>query len=115
MVTDMQSRDEVKTAHTFTHVMELKPYIEEPLSSDAASLNFMSHDLRPRIRHDFILSNRDAVDEYWQTLEYCYAAADPKAASYAFPGSVVHEVICKCLQQTTSKLLHFDALYQIPG
>ncbi|MED6195389.1 hypothetical protein PIB30_037403, partial [Stylosanthes scabra] len=92
MVTDMQSRGEVNTAHTFSHMLELKPYIEEPLSSGATSLNFMSHDLRPRIRHDFILSNRAAVDEYWQTLEYCYAAADPKAATYAFPGSVVHEV-----------------------
>ncbi|XP_061338236.1 uncharacterized protein LOC133285090 isoform X2 [Gastrolobium bilobum] len=92
MVTDSQSRDGVKTPHTLTHMMELRPYIEEPLSKDAASLNFISLDLRPRIRHDFILSNRDAVDEYWQTLEYCYAAADKKAASYAFPGSVVHEV-----------------------
>lgn len=95
MVTDMQSRDGVKTTHTFTHMMELKPYIEEPLSNNAASLHFLSLDLRPRIRHDFILSNRDAVDEYWQTLEYCYAAADQKVASYAFPGSVVHEVISK--------------------
>ncbi|KAJ1411476.1 hypothetical protein SESBI_21175 [Sesbania bispinosa] len=92
MVADLQSRDGVKTPHTFTHMMELRPYIEEPLSNDAASLNFLSLDLRPRIRHDFILSNRDAVDEYWQTLEFCYAAADKKAASYAFPGSVVHEV-----------------------
>jgi general transcription factor 3C polypeptide 1 len=73
--------------------MELRPYIEEPLSNDAASLNFMSLDLRPRIRHDFVLSNRCAVDEYWRTLEYCYAASNRKAALYAFPGSVVHEVI----------------------
>ncbi|KAK7386106.1 hypothetical protein VNO78_26063 [Psophocarpus tetragonolobus] len=92
MVTNLQSRDGVKTPHTFTHTMELRPYIEEPLSHDAASLNFISLDLRPRIRHDFILSNRDAVDEYWLTLEYCYATADRKAASYAFPGNVVHEL-----------------------
>ncbi|RDX90912.1 hypothetical protein CR513_27175, partial [Mucuna pruriens] len=92
MVTDLQSRDGVKTPHTFTHTMELRPYIEEPISNDAASLSFISLDLRPRVRHDFILSNRDAVDEYWQTLEYCYATADRKAASYAFPGSVVHEL-----------------------
>ncbi|TKY51464.1 B-block binding subunit of TFIIIC [Spatholobus suberectus] len=92
MVTDVQSRDRVKTPHTFTHAMELRPYIEEPISNDAASLNFLSLDLRPRVRHDFILSNRDAVDEYWQTLEYCYATADRKAASYAFPGSMVHEL-----------------------
>ncbi|KAK7313964.1 hypothetical protein VNO77_39171 [Canavalia gladiata] len=92
MVADLQSRNGVRTPHTFTHMMELRPYIEEPLSNDAASLNFISLDLRPRIRHDFVLSNRDAVDEYWQTLEYCYATADRKAASYAFPGSVVHEL-----------------------
>lgn len=88
-----QSRDGDKTPQTLTHMMELRPYIEEPLSNDAASLNFISLDLRPRIRHDFILSNRYAVDEYWQTLEYCYAAANKKTALYAFPGSVVHEVI----------------------
>ncbi|CAI8595722.1 unnamed protein product [Vicia faba] len=87
-----QSTDGVKTPHTLTHIMELRPYIEEPLSNDEASLHFMSHDLRPRIRHDFILSNRYAVDEYWLTLEYCYAAADKKAALYAFPGSMVHEL-----------------------
>ncbi|TKY53824.1 B-block binding subunit of TFIIIC [Spatholobus suberectus] len=40
MVTDVQSRDGVKTPHTFTHTMELRPYIEEPISNDAASLNF---------------------------------------------------------------------------
>ena len=71
--------------------MELKPYIEEPLSLVATS-TFRSLDLRPRIRHDFILSNREAVDDYWKTLEYCYAAADPRAALHAFPGSAVHEV-----------------------
>ncbi|KAE9605186.1 putative B-block binding subunit of TFIIIC, winged helix-turn-helix DNA-binding protein [Lupinus albus] len=92
MVTNIQSRDGVRMPHTFTHMMELKPYIEEPLSKNTASLHFISLDLRPRIRHDFILSNRDAVDEYWRTLEYCYVASDKKAASYAFPGSVVHEV-----------------------
>ncbi|XP_028763205.1 uncharacterized protein LOC114721542 isoform X2 [Neltuma alba] len=92
IATDLQSRDGVMTPCAFTHMMELRPYIEEPLSNDASSLSFLSVDLRPRIRHDFVLSNRDAVDEYWQTLEYCYAAADQKAASFAFPGSVVPEV-----------------------
>lgn len=71
--------------------MELKPYVEEPLSVVALS-NLRSFDLRPRIRHDFILSHREAVDEYWKTLEYCYAAAPPKAALHAFPGSAVPEV-----------------------
>ncbi|XP_062008741.1 uncharacterized protein LOC133725476 isoform X1 [Rosa rugosa] len=74
------------------YALELKPYVEEPVSKDAISLSFGSRDLRPRIRHDFSLSSREAVDEYWQTLEYCYAAADPRAALLAFPGSCVHEV-----------------------
>ncbi|KAK1284996.1 hypothetical protein QJS10_CPB20g00191 [Acorus calamus] len=69
--------------------MELKPYIEEPVSRGLPSSIISSFDLRPRIRHDFILSNRDAVDAYWKTLEYCYAAADPTTASHAFPGSSV--------------------------
>ncbi|KAI4355444.1 hypothetical protein L6164_004219 [Bauhinia variegata] len=93
MATDMQSRAEVEISHhSLTHMMELKPYIEEPISNYAASLNFKPIDLRPRIRHDFLLSSRDALDDYWRTLEYCYAAADPTAASYSFPGSVVPEV-----------------------
>ncbi|KAL2317767.1 hypothetical protein Fmac_031643 [Flemingia macrophylla] len=92
MVSDIQSRDGVNFPRTLTHTMELRPYIEEPISNDAATLSFLSLDLRPRVRHDFILSNRDAVDEYWKTLEYCYATANRKAASYAFPGSVVPEL-----------------------
>ncbi|KAJ7951536.1 putative B-block-binding subunit of tfiiic protein [Quillaja saponaria] len=93
MVTDVQSKDGIGVPHTaFTHAMELKPYIEEPLSKDATSFSFRTLDLRPRIRHDFVLSNREAVNKYWQTLEYCYAAADQKAALLAFPGSAVHEV-----------------------
>ena len=78
MVTDLQSRDAAKSPHT--HTMELSPYIEEPISNYAASSNFISLDLRPRVRHDFTLSNRDAVNEYWKTLEYYYATADRKAA-----------------------------------
>ncbi|XP_022715262.1 uncharacterized protein LOC111274686 isoform X2 [Durio zibethinus] len=92
LVPDECSNNIVKVPHAnLTHAMELKPYIEEPLSLVAAS-TFRSLDLRPRIRHDFILSNREAVDDYWKTLEYCYAAADPRAALHAFPGSAVHEV-----------------------
>ncbi|KAK7264858.1 hypothetical protein RJT34_32471 [Clitoria ternatea] len=104
MVTDSQSRDGVKISHTFTHMMELKPYIEEPFSNEAASMNFISVDLRPRIRHDFILSNRDAVNEYWQTLEYCYTTADRHAASFAFPGSVVPELF-RYRSWATSRLM----------
>ncbi|KAK7273758.1 hypothetical protein RIF29_14821 [Crotalaria pallida] len=93
VVTDLQSRDGVTNPTAHSHTMDLRPYIEEPISNDASSLNLISHNLRPRIRHDFILCNRDAVNEYWKTLEYCYAAADQKAALYPFPGSVVSEVI----------------------
>ncbi|XP_043719454.1 uncharacterized protein LOC122667263 [Telopea speciosissima] len=75
-----------------SHAMELRPYIEEPISMPPASSVFSSVDLRPRIRHDFVLLSREAVDEYWKTLEYCYAAAYPPAALHAFPGSVVQEV-----------------------
>ncbi|XVF86888.1 hypothetical protein PTKIN_Ptkin18bG0077000 [Pterospermum kingtungense] len=92
LVADKCSDNRVGLPHAnLTHAMELKPYIEEPLPLFATS-TFRSLDLRPRIRHDFILANREAVDEYWKTLEYCYAAADPRAALHAFPGSAVHEV-----------------------
>ncbi|KAK1265574.1 hypothetical protein QJS04_geneDACA010700 [Acorus gramineus] len=80
--------------------MELKPCIEEPVSRGLPSSIISSFDLRPRIRHDFILSNRDAVDAYWKTLEYCYAAADPTTASHAFPGS---SVLLKRMENYDSK------------
>lgn len=92
MVNNRFRHDEIEEKYAnLTHAMELMPYIEEPVFV-AATPSVMSLDLRPRIRHDFILSNRDAVDEYWLTLEYCYAAADHRAAKQAFPGSVVQEV-----------------------
>ncbi|CAI9753733.1 unnamed protein product [Fraxinus pennsylvanica] len=77
---------------TLTHALELKPYIEEPISTVALSSDFLFPDLRPQVRHDFVLSSRKAVDEYWNTLEYCYATAKSQAALHAFPGSAVHEV-----------------------
>ncbi|KAL5697292.1 hypothetical protein ACHQM5_030844 [Ranunculus cassubicifolius] len=93
LVTDKDVEDTEESSLTiFTYAMELKPYIEEPLSKVSVSLGLGSFDLRPRIRHDFILSNKDALDIYWNTLEYCYATADSKAAIHAFPGSSVHEV-----------------------
>ena len=92
MVSSRLRRDEIEEKYAnLTHAMELKPYIEEPVFV-AATSNVVSLDFRPRIRHDFILSNRDAVDEYWLTLEYCYAASDHEAAKQAFPGSVSQEV-----------------------
>ncbi|KVH97943.1 hypothetical protein Ccrd_023863 [Cynara cardunculus var. scolymus] len=77
---------------TLRHSLELKPYIEEPVGMVLPSTGVNSFDLRPHIRHDFVLASRKVVDEYWNTLEYCYAASDPKAAMHAFPGSAVHEV-----------------------
>ncbi|KAL5983022.1 hypothetical protein ACLOJK_017102 [Asimina triloba] len=87
-----ESTMETAPCAILTHAMELKPYVEEPLFRALRSSRLNSSDLRPRIRHDFILSNKEAVDAYWNTLEYCYAAADPVAASHAFPGSAVNEV-----------------------
>ncbi|KAL3632952.1 hypothetical protein CASFOL_025936 [Castilleja foliolosa] len=76
---------------TLAHALELKPYIEEPVTT-LASAGHVLPDLRPQVRHDFVLSSRNAVDEYWKTLEYCYSAAKPRAAVLAFPGTAVHEV-----------------------
>ncbi|PWA82944.1 B-block binding subunit of TFIIIC [Artemisia annua] len=76
---------------TLRHSIELKPYIEEPVRVYLTSTGVNSFDLRPHVRHDFVLASRKDVDEYWNTLEYCYAASDKKAALHAFPGSVVHE------------------------
>lgn len=94
---------------TLTHALELKPYIEEPVSI-AASSCYIFPDLRPQVRHDFVLSSRKAVDEYWNTLEYCYAAAKSKAALLAFPGSAVHEVVSlpKVYLLLNVFLFHFD-------
>ncbi|KAB1669530.1 hypothetical protein ES319_1Z034700v1 [Gossypium barbadense] len=92
------SDDGVTSLHASpVYSLELKPYIEEPTLLIACS-NFGSLDLCPdrhvmdeMIRHEFVLSNRDAIDEYWQFLEYTYAGVDLKDASHAFPGSTVHE------------------------
>ncbi|XP_042492351.1 uncharacterized protein LOC122071928 [Macadamia integrifolia] len=93
LVTDGHAEGGERIPHAIlSHAMELRPYIEEPLSMAPASSVFSSVDLRPRIRHDFVLSSREAVDAYWKTLEYSYAAAYPPAALHAFPGSAVQEV-----------------------
>lgn len=92
LVSKGHAEDGSSSPHTtLTHALELKPYIEEPVSTVASS-GFIFPDLRPQVRHDFVLSSRKAVDEYWNTLEYCYAAAKSRAALLAFPGSAVHEV-----------------------
>ncbi|CAN0906918.1 hypothetical protein LINGRAHAP2_LOCUS24517 [Linum grandiflorum] len=85
------SEDGVMLPHAlFTDAMEFKPYVEEPPAVVSKSI-----DLRPRYRHDFVLSSREAVEDYWKTLEFCYGAADPKAAFHAFPGSSVPEACCQ--------------------
>ncbi|GAB4838741.1 hypothetical protein Ancab_028284 [Ancistrocladus abbreviatus] len=93
LVADKGVKEGPKNPHaTLTHALELKPYIEEPPLGDDVSIDSGSLDLRPHFRHDFVLSTREAVEKYWQTLEYCYAACDPEVASHAFPGASVHEV-----------------------
>ncbi|KAL0441362.1 UNVERIFIED_CONTAM: hypothetical protein Sradi_0075100 [Sesamum radiatum] len=92
LVSKGHAEDGASSPHTtLTHALELKPYIEEPVSAGASS-GLIYPDLRPQVRHDFVLSSRKAVDEYWNTLEYCFAAAKSRAALLAFPGSAVHEV-----------------------
>ncbi|PIN22319.1 hypothetical protein CDL12_04982 [Handroanthus impetiginosus] len=92
LVSKDHAEDGTSSPHaTLSHALELKPYIEEPASTVESS-GFIFPDLRPQVRHDFVLSSRKAVDEYWNTLEYCYAAAKSRAALLAFPGCAVHEV-----------------------
>lgn len=87
LVADDSQKDAAETSNaTLIYALELKPYIEEPPSSDLLHRGSDGPDLRPHYRHDFVLSTSEALDKYWQTLEYCYAAADPKAALHAFPG-----------------------------
>ena len=44
------------------------------------------------LRHDFLLTNKEAVDSYWQTLEYCHVSSDRNSVPMTFPGSAVKEV-----------------------
>lgn len=105
LVADESGEDAADTSHaTLVYALELKPYIEEPPSVDLFPGGSGYLDLRPHFRHDFVLSTSEAVDKYWQTLEYCYAAADAKAALHAFPGSVVHEV-CFYKSWTTVRVM----------
>ncbi|GAB2247567.1 hypothetical protein Droror1_Dr00007449 [Drosera rotundifolia] len=90
LVPDIGLKEGANNSHsTLALALELKPYIEEPPNT---LTSFGSLDLRPHFRHDFFLSTKEAVEKYWQTLEYCYAAADPEAALHAFPGCVVRKV-----------------------
>ena len=99
LVTGGSSDDGVIFSHASpVYALKLKPYIEEPpliaTHSNSGPLDLwpdreVVHEI---IKHEFILSNRDAIDEYWHVLEYSYAVIDPKAALLAFPRSTVHEV-----------------------
>ncbi|XP_047341147.1 uncharacterized protein LOC124944847 [Impatiens glandulifera] len=84
---------------TLTYALELKPYIEEPLQIFKSSIPHDHH--QPETRHDFVLSSQESVDEYWNTLEYIYATAEPKMALHAFPGCAVHEI---CIPRSWSLL-----------
>ncbi|KAM7254471.1 hypothetical protein ACFE04_003851 [Oxalis oulophora] len=92
------------------YALELNVYIEEPQS-------MRGNDIYPKVQHDFVLSSIEAVDEYWQTLEYCYATADEKAASKAFPGSVVPQVFYHRAWgsvQTMTAGVYSDLLFHLP-
>lgn len=73
---NFKSMDRVKTPYTLAHMMKLRSCI---LLNDNAFFNFMFDDIWPIIRYGFIRSNRYAVDEYWQTLEYCYVVGNTKS------------------------------------
>lgn len=83
---------ELHTGTTPNYVMELESYIEEPSTRVPSSFKVSSSDPRPRVRHNFVFSNKEDVEAYWQTLEYCYANADPASAKLSFPGTAVSEV-----------------------
>ncbi|KAK9667114.1 hypothetical protein RND81_14G234000 [Saponaria officinalis] len=105
LVADESLKDAVQLSHaTLVYALELKPYIEEPPLIEPLPGCYASVDLRPHFRHDFVLSTAEALEKYWQTLEYCYAAADPKAVVHAFPGSVAHEV-CLYRSWTTVRVM----------
>ncbi|KAH9605703.1 hypothetical protein KSS87_015506 [Heliosperma pusillum] len=105
LVADETPKDAVKLSlTTLVYALELKPYIEEPPSVDPLPGCSGSIDLRPHFRHDFVLTTTDALEKYWQTLEYCYSAADPKAAVHAFPGSMCYEV-CLYRSWTTVRVM----------
>ncbi|XP_074286289.1 uncharacterized protein LOC141611611 isoform X2 [Silene latifolia] len=105
LVADESPKDAVKLSlTTLVYALELKPYIEEPPSVDPLPGCSGSIDLRPHFRHDFVLTTTDALEKYWQTLEYCYSAANPKAAVHAFPGSVAYEV-CLYRSWTTVRVM----------
>ncbi|XP_035815188.1 uncharacterized protein [Zea mays] len=73
----------------YTHSMELRPYIEEPMPRILPSSQLNNH---RKIRHDFVLSKKEFVDSYWETLECCYLTAGLADPLSAFPGSSVPEV-----------------------
>ncbi|KAL5721524.1 hypothetical protein ACHQM5_005161 [Ranunculus cassubicifolius] len=93
LVTDSKTEDQDQSLLAIlTYTMELKPFIEEPLSRVSLSLGTSSRETRATIRHDFVLSSKDDVDAYWSTLEKCAAINRPKAKVHAVQGSSVQKV-----------------------
>jgi general transcription factor 3C polypeptide 1 len=91
----------VRPGNVPTYSLELRPYIEEPTPRIILSSHLgVNH--HPKLRHDFVLSNEESVDAYWETLKYCYLTAG-LADSSAFPGNFVPEV---CHQSYTSLWMH---------
>lgn len=84
-----------------THLMELRPYIEEPIPRILPSSQLNNHRM---IRHDFVLLKQEFVDAYWETLECCYLTAGLAEPLSAFPGCSVPEVCRICY----TSLMHKD-------
>ncbi|XP_020591544.1 uncharacterized protein LOC110032283 isoform X2 [Phalaenopsis equestris] len=82
----------VQDVNLLSHALELQPYLEEPMPAVLPSSDINRSDNCYKLRHDFILSDNEVVDRYWETLEYCFAVADPSYSRQCFPGSHVEEV-----------------------
>ncbi|XP_028554557.1 uncharacterized protein LOC110091869 isoform X2 [Dendrobium catenatum] len=82
----------VQDVNLLSHALELKAYLEEPVPAVLPSSDILRSNDCYKLRHDFILSDKEAVELYWETLEYCFASADPSYSRQCFPGSIVEEV-----------------------
>ncbi|PKU70118.1 hypothetical protein MA16_Dca020607 [Dendrobium catenatum] len=83
----------VQDVNLLSHALELKAYLEEPVPAVLPSSDILRSNDCYKLRHDFILSDKEAVELYWETLEYCFASADPSYSRQCFPGSIVEEEI----------------------
>ncbi|KAK8949841.1 hypothetical protein KSP40_PGU017725 [Platanthera guangdongensis] len=85
----------VQDVNMLSYALELRPYVEEPLPTVLPTPDINNSEDFCKLRHDFILSDKQAVDKYWETLEYCFAAANSVYSRQCFPGSTVGEVFLR--------------------